>query len=153
MDFAKNLQAIRKEAKLSQEDVAEKLHISRQAVSKWEMGQSSPDAETCAKLCEVLGVSPERLLLGIETPQNGAPPKNTRWTVLLVLYAVFLMVVCICGTVLLVCNLYNGEVFEPNMHKLALQMIRGAILVFSVSVMAGGVVFWKKRTKGLHRKK
>ena len=40
MDFPKNLQSIRKAANLSQENLAEKLHISRQAVSKWEMGVS-----------------------------------------------------------------------------------------------------------------
>ena len=40
MNFAKNLQSIRKGANLSQEQLAEQLHISRQAVSKWEMGDS-----------------------------------------------------------------------------------------------------------------
>ena len=41
---------------MSQEQLAEQLHISRQAVSKWEMGQSTPDIDTCVRLCEVLKV-------------------------------------------------------------------------------------------------
>lgn len=66
MAFSNNLQHLRKEANLSQEKLAEQLHITRQAVSKWESGQALPDTDTCLRLCEILGVSPNRLLLGEE---------------------------------------------------------------------------------------
>ena len=79
MAFSSNLQHLRKEANLSQEKLAEQLHITRQAVSKWESGQALPDADTCLKLCEVLGVSPNCLLLGEEQvpPSHKVIEENT----------------------------------------------------------------------------
>lgn len=136
MDFAKNLQLIRKLSNLSQEDVADQLHISRQAVSKWEIGQSTPDIDTCVKLCEILKVTPNRLLLGDEAEHKEAiPEKRNHWTTATVLYVVFLMVVCICGTILLVVNLYNGEIFEPQIHKMAIYMIKGSLYTFIITIV------------------
>ena len=60
--FTHNLQAIRKEKGLSQEVLAERLHVVRQTVSKWEKGQSVPDAEMLIRLAEVLETSVATLL-------------------------------------------------------------------------------------------
>ena len=49
MTFAEKLQKLRKQNGLSQEQLAEKLNVSRQAVSKWEMG-TIPDMENMVKL-------------------------------------------------------------------------------------------------------
>ena len=45
MSFKNKLQNIRKEKGLSQESIAERIGVSRQAVAKWETGQSYPDVE------------------------------------------------------------------------------------------------------------
>ena len=45
MDFGMKLQSLRKEKGLSQEALAEKLHVSRQAVSKWESGAGYPEMD------------------------------------------------------------------------------------------------------------
>ncbi len=45
MNFANNIKAIRKENNLSQEQLAEKLGVSRQSVSKWESSQSYPEMD------------------------------------------------------------------------------------------------------------
>ncbi|MCR4763422.1 MAG: helix-turn-helix domain-containing protein, partial [Lachnospiraceae bacterium] len=45
MNFAENLKAIRKEQGISQEELAEMLDVSRQAVSKWESGNGYPEVE------------------------------------------------------------------------------------------------------------
>ena len=45
MAFHKNLYQLRKSSGLSQEELAEKLNVSRQTISKWELGESSPDME------------------------------------------------------------------------------------------------------------
>ena len=129
MDFAKHLQSLRKKAGLSQEDIAEQLHISRQAVSKWEIGQSTPDIDTCVKLCNVLNVTPNQLLLGSEIQEELAAPESKNTFFLIA--SVFLMLVCACGTIILVCNLYNGKLFEPKIHTLAIIMIWGSLFVFS----------------------
>ena len=62
--FAEQLQRFRRKAGMSQEDLAEKIDVSRQTLSKWEQGQSSPDLERFAKLCDVLHVSPNELIYG-----------------------------------------------------------------------------------------
>ena len=53
---SKNLAALRKRANLTQEQMAEKLHVTRQAVSKWESGSSVPNARQFIILCAALGV-------------------------------------------------------------------------------------------------
>lgn len=64
MSFADNLKMIRKEEKLSQEDLAEMLDISRQAVSKWEQGTGYPEAEKIMLLSKKLNISLDYLMCG-----------------------------------------------------------------------------------------
>ena len=63
MSFAENLKAIRKSQQLSQEDLAELLGVSRQAVSKWELGEGYPEVEKLLALSQKLNVSIDSLLL------------------------------------------------------------------------------------------
>lgn len=51
---------------LSQDDLTEKLYISRQAVSKWENGEATPDIDKLVQLAEIFGVSLDYLVLGKE---------------------------------------------------------------------------------------
>lgn len=55
--ISKYLQLLRKERSLTQEDLAGELHISRQAVSKWETGTTIPDIETLLKLSKLYQIS------------------------------------------------------------------------------------------------
>ena len=50
MEFAKQLKKLRTDKGLSQEDIAQKIHVTRQAVSRWEAGSSVPDLETAVQL-------------------------------------------------------------------------------------------------------
>ncbi len=54
----------RKEKKLTQAQLAEKLNITDRAVSKWETGKSMPDSSIMLELCEILGISVNELLSG-----------------------------------------------------------------------------------------
>lgn len=58
------LRKLRVENRLSQEQLAEKLGISRQSISKWEQGNATPDTENIVKLSEIYGVSAESILFG-----------------------------------------------------------------------------------------
>lgn len=60
--FGMRLSRVRRENNLTQEDVAEKLHITAQAVSKWENDITSPDIDTLVKLSELLHISLDELL-------------------------------------------------------------------------------------------
>ena len=75
MTFGKRLQQVRKAAGLSQEQLAELVGMSRQAVSKWETDQAAPDIDKLASLCGVLGVSADELL-GREAPPPQAQPQG-----------------------------------------------------------------------------
>ena len=69
MNFADKLKQIRKDRKLSQEDLAELLDVSRQAVSKWEQGAGYPEVEKLLLLSDKLDISLDSLM-GIETAQE-----------------------------------------------------------------------------------
>ena len=64
MDFAARLKVYRTNAKLSQEQVAEKLHVSRQAITKWETGRGLPDMENLISVAKLLDVSIDELIYG-----------------------------------------------------------------------------------------
>lgn len=63
MSFAERLKDARRVCGLSQEELAERLDVSRQAVGKWEQGQAYPEMEKLIALCAVLNVSADMLLL------------------------------------------------------------------------------------------
>ena len=71
MVSGERIRTYRQRAGMSQEMAAELVGVSRQAVSKWESGQTVPDAVTVAKLCRALNVSADYIILGKE-PEEGA---------------------------------------------------------------------------------
>lgn len=76
--FKDNLVQLRKLNQLTQEDVAEKAGVTRQAVAKWEAGETVPDLEKCRLLAELFGVSLDDLA-NYEPEKNlglGLPPKG-----------------------------------------------------------------------------
>ena len=60
--FSGNLKNLRKQKGYSQEELAAKLHVVRQTISKWEKGLSVPDADTLIRLAEIMEVSVSELL-------------------------------------------------------------------------------------------
>ncbi|MDE7099413.1 MAG: helix-turn-helix domain-containing protein [Ruminococcus sp.] len=57
-----NLKILRKQKGLTQEEIAEKLGVSRQAVAKWERGDTMPDIESCIKLADIYGITVDLLV-------------------------------------------------------------------------------------------
>lgn len=68
MTLGERIAYYRKQAGYSQEALAERLGVSRQAISKWETGEATPDAERIIALAATLGISTDTLLLGKEDP-------------------------------------------------------------------------------------
>lgn len=65
------MQTLRRRQGLSQEQLAEKLNVTRQTISKWELNQSSPDLNYLCQLSEIYGVSLDALVKGNgETAEN-----------------------------------------------------------------------------------
>ena len=76
--FSENLVRLRKLRQMTQEDIAEAVGVSRQAVAKWESGDTFPDIEKCRLLAELFEVSLDDLAnyesdsnLGLEVPPKG----------------------------------------------------------------------------------
>lgn len=67
--FAERLAAFRRKASLSQNQAAEALSVSRQAVSKWESGRAAPSLTCLAALAALYGVTPDELLTGQPAPE------------------------------------------------------------------------------------
>lgn len=70
IEIANRLYEYRKNMGLTQEELAEKIGVSRQAVSKWERSEASPDTDNLIELSKVYGVSLDELLKGKETADN-----------------------------------------------------------------------------------
>lgn len=68
MSFSHNLAVYRKRSGMSQEELAEHIHVSRQTISKWETGQSAPDPDTVLQLALLFGITTDRLLTEIPDP-------------------------------------------------------------------------------------
>ena len=64
MSLSENLQNLRKIKNMSQEELAEKLEVSRQAVSKWESGNGYPETEKLISICEIFDCSMDELVKG-----------------------------------------------------------------------------------------
>ena len=62
MTMGEKLLKLRKARQWSQEELAEKIGVTRQAVSRWESGSAKPDAEKIIALCDLFGVSADYLL-------------------------------------------------------------------------------------------
>lgn len=75
MNLADRIQSLRKSKGVSQEELADKIGVSRQAVSKWESEQSTPDIEKIILLSEYFEVTTDYLLKGIEAASEEAKKK------------------------------------------------------------------------------
>lgn len=64
MSFGENLQYLRKQKEITQEQLAEQLEVSRQSVSKWESGQSYPEMEKLLQICSMFHCNMDTLMQG-----------------------------------------------------------------------------------------
>lgn len=64
MNISENLYYLRKRDGITQEELAEKLSVSRQSVSKWETGEAYPETEKLITICEIFNVSLDDLMRG-----------------------------------------------------------------------------------------
>ncbi len=79
MTIGEKIAVLRNAAGMSQEALADKMQVSRQAVSKWEMDQTQPQIDNVIQLCELFNISTDELLydnIVINRAPKGAPIKN-----------------------------------------------------------------------------
>lgn len=90
--ISKLIKKLRKEKKLTQEELGNLIGVSGKAVSKWERGQSLPDVAIIKKLSDNLGISSDELLQG-KVNQNKENNKNKKNNYLLIILSVFLLII------------------------------------------------------------
>ena len=79
MTIGEKITNLRTSMGISQETLADKLMVSRQAVSKWEMDQAQPQVENVLQICELFNISTDELLydnIVINRAQKGEKAKN-----------------------------------------------------------------------------
>lgn len=106
MIFSEKLKTLRIARGLTQADIAERLHISRQAISKWENGLNEPDIMSIIKLCDILDTSLDELLRDDRPLVQKLAKKERRYKKLLAATIAFGFV-----TILLLCIVSFG--FSP----------------------------------------
>ena len=77
-NISSNLFTLRKYHKLSQEEVADKVGVSRQAIAKWELGESVPDIIHCDALAKLYDVTLDDLLHHNESEKKNANPSKRK---------------------------------------------------------------------------
>ena len=95
MKFNENLKYLRKQAGLTQEQLAEKLDVSRQAITKWESGQSLPDIENLKEISYIFSVSIDSLVSEIDCKSTTKIKKKIDDIGYFIFAIIFVMVSCI----------------------------------------------------------
>ena len=104
MNIADRIQYLRKQKGYSQEELADKVGVSRQAVSKWESEQSTPDLEKVIVMSELFEVTTDYILKGIE------PVSTTNRKTVKTLYLGFVLIFAtIAGIWSFVANRFNYD--------------------------------------------
>lgn len=132
MNLGENLQNLRKQNGLSQEELAEQLDVSRQAVSKWESNQTYPEIEKIMLICDLFHCSMDTLVKG--TIKEESDEKQEYDTFMMkfgkgISFAIFLILV---GVTLLL----TVMAFSPNKESLEEYTMIGVIFLFVFIAMA-----------------
>ena len=140
MDLANKLLELRKKKGLSQEEVADQLGVSRQTVSKWETGVSTPDFDKIGPLCELYEISTNELLnVNYDAPKFEKEDQTVRRKrAILLVVAVFLYITC----------------FLPVIFTDAgLNEIVGVALMFVMIAFATCLIIYRGAMYSIERKK
>lgn len=94
-----NIYTLRRKAGLSQEQLAERLEVTRQTISKWEGGHSVPDLEKLRAMAAVFGVTLDELTgTEVPAPRQQAPKSDKTGLVLCITGAIGLVVLALLST-------------------------------------------------------
>ena len=98
MNFNEKLLSLRKAAGISQDTLAQQLGVSRQAVSKWELGTAMPETENIIKISQIFDVTTDYLLgyTVVEYPDIKSQLKDNADTVVLTIYTILSVLLVCC---------------------------------------------------------
>lgn len=113
MTLGEKIQKLRKQQGLSQEALAEKVTVTRQTISKWELDQSTPDLDFIAQLSDIFSVTADYLIKEDIVEPDELPYKKRQYRlsekgkrkILVLISAAALVAICIC----LICDYFTAE--------------------------------------------
>lgn len=123
--IGETIATLRKEKKMTQSDLAQKMNVTDKAVSKWERGISLPDVETISKLADVLEVSVEELL---KSKKKSYLNSKTKELINLILKAVALAM----SISVLVLNILNKVDIKSSIIMLSIGIFCLALYLFDL---------------------
>lgn len=115
----RNCKRLRQRAGLTQDALAERLHVTRQAVSAWETGKNQPDVETLTALAEALGADVRELIYGPGAVGEGYARFQRRYVVCTVLCAAVVLA-CLVMELTLKPYLWEQYYYGGNIFRLYL---------------------------------
>ena len=77
VDFNNKLYTLRKQKGYSQEELANRLNVSRQTISKWEVGDSTPDMEKLVAISDLFGITLDELVLDKAPAESGGSSQKS----------------------------------------------------------------------------
>ncbi|MBL1224353.1 helix-turn-helix transcriptional regulator [Enterococcus sp. BWR-S5] len=124
MNLGEKLKEKRQEYHFTQQELADKMHVSRQTISNWEVGRSYPDIESLIQLSEIFSISLDTLLKGDKKMVSSLKRKNIQE----VLYIVFMSTLTVSGLICLGIDFIYTQKFTWSLIVVVGCMIAGAIL-------------------------
>ena len=123
MEFSERIYQLRKEKNMTQQELADQLGVSHQAVSRWEMCTARPEIESLTAMSKIFGLSLDELVTGEETVIHGIPsmpekqekkPGNRIWWIIWAVSFVMSLLIAVIGTVVSVSsNPYSFVTIHP----------------------------------------
>ena len=151
-EIGKFIAKCRKEKKLTQVQLAEKLNITDRAVSKWETGKNMPDSSIMLELCEILGITVNELLSGEEIDMEYYEKKAdenlialkrkdennmTKNVIISILFSVILLIgIMVC----LICNIAISSNLTWSLIPVSSIIFAWAILFPSIILGKRGII-------------
>ena len=126
--FSNNLIQLRKTNNLSQEQLAEKLGVTRQAVSKWESGQAMPDVDKLIQLANMFEITTDQLLNKLESQ----PASETKPDLYTILAFIFLLVIWVGGLVWVICGHCFAHTYDGVFVDYGLKLMKYPVIIFAI---------------------
>lgn len=144
-----NIAAYRRRAGLTQAELAEKLHYSDKAVSKWERGESVPDVLVLLQLARILGVSLNDLVQADSASDAGEQKKTVfradKWVIQMLASLLVWFVALLVYVVLSSCGVpgsYVAFVYALPVNAIVLLSLRSAWRMFSWNQVLISLIVW-----------
>ena len=127
MELNKNIYNLRKEKGFSQEYMAEKINVSRQTISNWELGETSPNPEQLLLLSKTLETSVDNLLGNDMIFKDSNEKTNYISSGSMI----------VCGTI---AGIWSFTANRFNLHEIVLIIIGGIAIGYGINLVISGVL-------------